>query len=80
MHSAHIEIESVIFLVGGKKQIDAAIVIEITGSYASAIVIIHIIEYIECIVGMQGITEIDASDGPVERFKDRRGYMVPAGG
>src|SRR5438309_1778379 len=80
MHFAHIEIEPVILLVGSEEQIDAAVVVEITCSYASAVVIVHIVEYIECIVGMQGITEIDACDRLVEGFEDGRGYVVPAGG
>jgi hypothetical protein len=71
MKVAGIEIKLVITLVGGKEEIDAAISVEITGSDACSVVIIHVIEYVESGSGVKGIVKIQACSFLVQYFENR---------
>jgi hypothetical protein len=71
MKVAGIEIEFVVALVGSKEEVDAAIAVEVSGSDACAVIVIHIIEHIETGSGMKGVVKIEACLFLVEYFENR---------
>jgi len=79
MKAAGIKIKFVAALVGSKEQVNAAISIEVPGSDAGAVVIIHIIEDIEFWGRMKGIIEIQPCLFWVQHFKNRI-FGVSGGG
>ncbi len=66
---AFVEVEPVGSLVGGEEQVDLAIVVEIAGAYAAAVVVIHVIEYVEVAGGVEGIAEIQAGPVVIQHFE-----------
>src|SRR5438445_581998 len=79
MEIAGVEIELVIFLARGKEQVDLAVVIKIACAYATAVIKIHVVEYVEPTGGMQGIAEVQSCPVMVQRL-EQRVFCVGAGG
>ena len=53
MQAAPVKEEPVGALVGGEEQVDFSVVVEVAGAHAAAVVVIHVIEYIECAGGVR---------------------------
>jgi hypothetical protein len=80
MEAAIVEVEFIIALVGCEEEVYAAIVVKVPGANAAAIVIVHVLKYVEFCGGGELIVEVQAGPGIVEHLEERlllvRGRMA----
>src|SRR5580692_4134373 len=81
MQVAFIQVEPVGPLVGCEEQVDLPVVVEVAGAYPAAVVVIHVIEYVELASWVQAIAEVKAGPGIVEHLESRvlHSFRMPAG-